>query len=82
MLFAGDLDAAECIAQLTGWQVPSFAFKGGQLIARGLKAGPLVARTLQSIEKKWAEGGFPQGREFDALIDQEVALALLSAKNA
>lgn len=82
LLFAGDLDAAECIAQLTGWQVPSFAFKGGQLIARGLKAGPLVARTLQSIEKKWAEGGFPQGRDLDTLVDQEVALALLSAKNA
>ena len=82
LLFADDALIAECISLLTDWQVPSFLFKGGQLITHGLTAGPLVARTLQSIEKKWAESRFPIGPEFEALVDQEVALALFSAKNA
>jgi poly(A) polymerase len=82
LLFANDADVTDCLVQLAGWQVPEFTFKGGQLIQRGLTAGPLVARTLQAIEKKWAEGGFPSDGEFAALVDQEVALALLSAKNA
>ena len=82
LLFADEPQVADCISLLNDWQVPAFPFKGGQLIVRGLTAGPLVARTLQSIEKKWAESGFPTGPEFDALVDQEVELALLSAKNA
>ncbi len=80
LLFAEDDDVAVCLQTLKDWNVPAFPFKGGQLIKRGLTAGPLVARTLQSIEKKWAENGFPVAAQFDALVDQELALALLSAK--
>jgi poly(A) polymerase len=82
LLFADDTDVAKCLHALHDWHVPVFPFKGGQLIKRGLTAGPLVAQTLQTIEKKWAEGGFPAAAHFDALVDQEVKLALLSAKNA
>ncbi len=82
LLFAEDAQVTDCFTKLADWQVPAFTFKGGQLIQRGLTAGPLVARTLQSIEKKWVETGFPADDTFDALVDQEMALALLSAKNA
>jgi len=27
----------------------------------GLAPGPVVARTLQAIEREWAEAGFPPG---------------------
>ncbi len=81
LLFANDAEALDCLLALRNWHVPAFTFKGGQLIQRGLMAGPLVARTLQTIERKWAESGFPSGEEFAALVDQETALALLSAKN-
>ena len=31
---------------------------GGDLIERGLKPGPIVARTLASIEHAWIDNGF------------------------
>jgi poly(A) polymerase len=46
-------------AALTGWQRPRLRVGGGDLIAMGLAAGPVVARTLQAIEREWAEAGFP-----------------------
>jgi poly(A) polymerase len=80
LLFSSDADISECIARLANWQVPQFAFKGGELIQRGLTAGPVVAKTLRTIEKKWVEAEFPNGDNFAALVDQEIAAALLSAK--
>jgi poly(A) polymerase len=41
------------------WHRPRLPISGGDLIARGLKAGPVVAATLQSIEREWVEAGFP-----------------------
>jgi poly(A) polymerase len=81
LLFAQDRDVQGCLAQIANWPVPAFPLKGGQLIQHGLTAGPLVAQTLQRIEKAWVASGFPVGADFGALIDQEVALARLSAKN-
>lgn len=46
-------------AALAGWQRPRLRLGGGDLIAMGLEAGPVVARTLQAIEREWAEAGFP-----------------------
>jgi poly(A) polymerase len=43
---------------LDGWKRPRLAVGGGDLIAMGLEAGPVVARTLQAIEREWAESGF------------------------
>jgi poly(A) polymerase len=51
--------AAQKIAQLRGWQRPRLRVGGGDLIAMGLEAGPAVARTLQAVEREWAEAGFP-----------------------
>jgi poly(A) polymerase len=44
---------------LAGWQRPRLRIGGGDLIALGLEPGPVVARTLQAIEREWAEAGFP-----------------------
>ncbi|HEX9963381.1 MAG TPA: CCA tRNA nucleotidyltransferase [Allosphingosinicella sp.] len=46
-------------ASLAGWQRPRLRLGGGDLIAMGLAPGPAVARTLQALEREWAEAGFP-----------------------
>lgn len=55
---------------LSDWVVPVFPVKGGDLIARGVSAGPEVAATLRSIESAWVATGFPTGAALDALIEQ------------
>jgi poly(A) polymerase len=57
-ILLGDGDAG-AVAALAGWQRPRLRVGGGDLIAMGLEAGPVVARTLQSIEREWAGAGFP-----------------------
>ena len=47
------------IAPLTGWDIPTFPLKGGQIVAAGVKAGPEVARILQTVETQWVTEGFP-----------------------
>ncbi len=49
---------ARQVSRLEGWVRPRFPLGGGDLIAMGLSPGPLVARTLQAVERQWAEGGF------------------------
>jgi poly(A) polymerase len=56
-------------AALAGWQRPRLRIGGGELIAMGLDPGPLVARTLQAIEREWAEAGFPP----DAATQRDIA---------
>ena len=81
MLFAESDDLKLCLAQLIDWNVTGFPIKGGDLIARGLRAGPVVAKTLKAIEAAWIEEGFPDQDRAAALTDQFVAGALLAAKN-
>lgn len=50
------------VGQLKGWVRPRLPISGGDLIALGLPPGPAVARTLQAIEREWAEGGFATDR--------------------
>ena len=47
------------IAPLTDWTNPTFPLKGGQIVARGIKAGPDVARILKAVEAQWVTEGFP-----------------------
>jgi poly(A) polymerase len=65
LLLANRADDAACIAN---WRPPRLPIGGGALIARGLKAGPIVARTLKRIESRWVEAGFPGGTELDAIV--------------
>lgn len=59
---------------LNGWDIPAFPLKGGAIVARGVKAGPEVARILQAVEARWVAEGFPYER-IDALLDQELDAA-------
>lgn len=51
--------AGRSIEPLTGWEIPLFPLKGGEIVARGIKAGPQVARTLHDVEDRWIAAGFP-----------------------
>jgi poly(A) polymerase len=62
------------------WTVPTFSIKGGDLIVRGLKAGPDVAACLQKVEGQWMEEDFPEKSRVDQIADQLVA-AMLSIRN-
>jgi poly(A) polymerase len=61
-ILLGDGDPAAAAA-LTDWQRPRFRIRGGDLIAMGLTAGPVVARTFQALERAWGEAGFPAEEE-------------------
>ena len=62
-------------AQLPQWAAPRLPLTGGALIARGLKEGPIVARTLRKIEDRWVAAGFPTGAAFDAIVEAELGSA-------
>lgn len=81
MLFADDDEFAACMERLDGWAVPQFRIKGGDLIARGLPMGPLVARTLKLVEAQWIAENFANDR-IPAITDQAIADALLVSRNA
>ena len=44
---------------LNGWTIPTFPLKGGEIVARGIKAGPEVLRILRAVEDRWVAEGFP-----------------------
>jgi poly(A) polymerase len=62
--------------------VPDFTIKGGDLIKLGLPVGPVVAQTLQSIERRWITEDFPPAARLRLMADQAVADAMLAAKKA
>ncbi|MBO9376022.1 CCA tRNA nucleotidyltransferase [Sphingomonas histidinilytica] len=64
-----DLDA------LDGWERPRLPIGGGDLIAMGLKPGPVVAATLQAIERRWIAEGFPDDARVARLAAEETAQA-------
>ena len=60
------------IAPLAGWRVPEFPLKGGEIVARGVAAGPEVARILKAVEQRWVEEGFPPRERVEALLAAEL----------
>lgn len=61
------------IAALAGWQAPRFPFTGRDVIARGIAAGPDVARLLRQAEDRWVAAGFPDLAAAIRLLDEAVA---------
>ena len=59
-------------AEIAEWKAPRLPVRGGTLIARGLAEGPIVARTLRQIEKRWVEADFPTGDELEKIVEQEL----------
>ena len=72
LLLAGRPDDA---AAVRDWERPKLAITGGQLIKRGITQGPLVAKTLQAIEREWVAAGFPGGDEFKAIVEKAILAA-------
>lgn len=65
--------AGRDITDLSGWTVPRLPLKGGQIVARGVGAGPDVARTLRAVEARWVAEGFPDEARVMQLLDEELA---------
>ena len=66
-------DKPQDAAALTDWSLPRLPITGGQLIKRGVTQGPLVARTLQAIERAWVAAGFPAGEAFERIVAEALA---------
>ena len=60
------------IAPLQGWPVPQLPLKGGDIVARGVTAGPQVARTLRAVEARWVAEGFPDKARVLAILEEEL----------
>ncbi|WAT18789.1 CCA tRNA nucleotidyltransferase [Aurantiacibacter sp. MUD11] len=60
-------------AALDGWEVPVLPLKGGEIVARGVAAGPEVARILQAVEARWIDEGFPDAGRVAQLLDDALA---------
>jgi poly(A) polymerase len=58
---------------IAAWVAPRLPSGGGALSGRGLPEGPIVARTLRSIEDRWVEAGFPDGEEFERIVSDALA---------
>jgi poly(A) polymerase len=57
-------------AQIASWNPPRLPIGGRELLARGIAEGPEVARTLKRIEDAWEAAGFPQGDDFNRIVDE------------
>jgi len=61
------------IAPLAGWDIPRLPLKGGDVVARGVGAGPEVARILRAIEARWVAEGFPDAARVQELLAEALA---------
>ncbi|HTN13965.1 MAG TPA: CCA tRNA nucleotidyltransferase [Sphingomonadaceae bacterium] len=57
---------------LKGWHIPSLPLKGGEIVRRGVGAGPEVARILRKVEARWIEEGFPGRERVMELLEAEL----------
>jgi poly(A) polymerase len=62
-------------AALTSWDIPTFPLRGRDVVARGVKAGPQVARILSETEERWVAEGFPDAARTGQLLDEQLGSA-------
>ncbi|RJF91517.1 CCA tRNA nucleotidyltransferase [Sphingomonas cavernae] len=82
-LLLSQLPADEIVAQVklvNTAERPRMPIGGGTLVARGLVAGPVVAKALQEVERRWIDEDFPDAARISAIADDVVAQALRSRK--
>ncbi|MBC2668695.1 CCA tRNA nucleotidyltransferase [Novosphingobium piscinae] len=65
--------AGASLAPLHGWTMPRLPLKGGDIVARGIGAGPEVARVLRAVETRWVAEDFPAGARVQELLDAVLA---------
>ena len=61
------------VSPLRDWEIPQFPLKGGEVVARGVGAGPQVARILRRVEDRWIAEGFPSPARVGELLDEALA---------
>lgn len=76
LLHHDDAGLEQALAALDSWEQPVLTIKGGDLIQMGLREGPLVARTLQAIERRWLTEDFPGAERTKEIAETLVAEAL------
>jgi poly(A) polymerase len=69
-------DPAEGMTALADWAIPRFPLTGGELVKMGLSAGPVVAATMQAVERRWVHESFPDAGRVREIAEEEVAQAL------
>ena len=67
------LIAGRSLAPLAGWTAPRFPLKGGDVVAAGIRAGPMVAHILQGVEARWIAEGFPPEARVRTLFEAALA---------
>lgn len=75
LLAAGPREVVDAVHLLAGWTVPELPLKGGEIVARGVTAGPRVATLLKAVEAAWVAEDFPDRARVAALLDQKIGLA-------
>jgi poly(A) polymerase len=50
----------------------SLPVRGGDIVARGIAAGPEVARILQGVEAQWVAEDYPDAARVAELVDQMI----------
>ncbi|TRD10629.1 CCA tRNA nucleotidyltransferase [Erythrobacter insulae] len=55
------------------WKAPNLPLKGGEIVQRGVAAGPEVARILQTVEKRWVAEGFPDDQRVQQILAEELS---------
>ena len=70
------------VAAIKDWTPPVLPLSGGQLVAKGLKAGPDIAKTLRRIQDRWVAEGFPDAARVAAIADEEAAQVLDATRKA
>lgn len=58
------------VKALQNWTSPTLPISGGAIVARGIKAGPDVARILKAVEKQWVDEGFPDRTRVETIVDR------------
>ncbi len=69
------------VRTVAGWTRPTLPISGGELVERGLRKGPEVARTLHAIEDRWIAENFPDTARVRQIAEAEVVQALRSTSN-
>ncbi len=70
-LLSGDgVEARAAAEALAAWHVPHLPIKGGDIVARGIAAGPEVARILKAVEAAWVAEDFPGAARVDELLER------------
>ena len=82
LLQPAEMDVRQSIDAVAGWTPPRLPVTGGELVARGIAKGPVVARTLRAIEAQWLAEDFPGGERLAEIADAAVAQALRSTSSA